>query len=179
MVVFVTAHVEHAVHAFDVHAVDYVLKPVEGPRLFAAIARARQRAVAATVSAPSTEEEREASAPLGDDAPAPSDRMLVRHEGQLYPIRARDVLYVEADGNYARIHLLNRRFLVRETMARLERRFDPKQFTRIHRSTIVNLDVVTEVQPYFGGDFVAILKTGTRLKVSRHYKHRLDRWVLG
>jgi two-component system, LytTR family, response regulator len=187
LVIFVTAYDEHAIHAFDVHAVDYVLKPVEAPRLYAAIARARLRAKQEMVRRPSGPEDgntADAAASALVSAPADevhqfSDRLLVRQDGQIYPIRAREIIYVEAQGNYIRLQLTDRSFMVRETMARLERRLNPEQFARIHRSVIVNLDAVRELQPYFGGDYVVILKTGGRLKASRFYKSRLAKWVLG
>ena len=197
LVVFVTAFDEHAIAAFDVHAVDYVLKPVEGPRLLAAVARARTRMRQESASrhvqqaALADVASRQSSASNGDEtshaletetavgAHRADDRLLVRHEGQLSAIRARDVLWIEAQGNYARLNLPGKSYLVRATMTNLEQRFDPGQFARIHRSVIVNLDAVLEFQPWFGGDYVVILKNGSRLKASRHYKARLDRWVLG
>ena len=188
LVVFVTAYDEHALHAFDVHAVDYVRKPVEAPRLYAAIARARLRVRQEVVRRPSglatggDAPDAAASALLpasADEAQQYSERLLVRQDGQIYPIRAREIIYVEAQGNYIRLQLTDRSFMVRETMVNLERRLNPEQFARIHRSVIVNLDAVHELQPYFGGDYAVILKTGGRLKASRFYKSRLSKWVLG
>ena len=176
LVIFVTAYDEHAVEAFDLHAVDYVLKPAEGPRLFAALARARLR-----VRDEAREQQRDAvDAVMGlREGRLAGDRLLVRHDGQLYPIRAREIIYIEAEGNYARLHLAERTFLVRETMTHLEQRLDPSQFARIHRSTIVNLDAIKELQPWFGGDYIALLKNGAKLKASRFYRPRLERWTLG
>ena len=96
----------------------------------------------------------------------------------MYPVRRGDILWVKAEGNYAQLHLAGRHFLVRETMTKLESRLG-RQFARIHRSVIVNLDAIAELQPWFGGDMVLILTTGARLRVSRHFKERLDRWALG
>jgi two-component system LytT family response regulator len=178
MVVFVTAHDEHALHAFDVHAVDYVLKPVEAPRLQEAIGRARQRRSPDVISRPQS--------PNGEGEPVSADedvkyfgRILVRQDGQIYPIHAREIHYVESFGNYVKLHTSSKQFTVRETMLRMEQRLDPEQFARIHRSVIVNLDAVSEMQPWFAGDFVVILKSGVRLKVSRSFKARLEKWMLG
>jgi two-component system, LytTR family, response regulator len=194
LVIFVTAFDEHAIAAFDVHAVDYVLKPVEKPRLTAAIARARSRLQQKSLSQRGlsledlvqrqswpTEATEANAATIESPPPAQRDpdRILVKQDGQFFAIRARDILWVESQGNYVKLNLANKRYMVRETMANLEQRLNPAQFARIHRSIIVNIDAIQEMQPWFGGDYVAILKNGSRLKASRHYKDRLDRWVLG
>jgi len=160
VVIFVTAFDRHVIDAFDVNAVDYLLKPVEAPRLLEAIERARTRLE------------------LGDDdrhtdPTPPAERFLLRQDGNLHAVAARDILWVEAQGNYARINLANRSYMIRDTMASLERRLDGGRFARIHRSTIVNLDAVRELQPWFGGDAVLILKGGQQLKVSRTYRAQL------
>jgi two-component system LytT family response regulator len=166
LVVFVTAFDRHALEAFDVNAVDYLLKPVETPRLMEAIERARTRL------------------DLGDDdrqaeVAAPTERFLLRQDGNLHAVAAREILWVEAQGNYARINLANRSYMIRDTMASLERRLDGGRFARIHRSAIINLDAVRELQPWFGGDYIVILTNGARVRASRTYRSRLDRWVLG
>lgn len=194
LIVFVTAFDSHAIEAFDVHAVDYVLKPVEAPRLREAIARARQRleqeSAARNQDALIDVAAREGRAdPSGGDEGAelqpetkngPRDRFLIRHDGNLHPVLATEILWVEAHGNYARINLPDgRAYMVRSTMSAMEDRLDPARFARIHRSAIVNLDAVRELQPWFGGDYVVILRNGARLKASRTYKTRLDQWILG
>jgi two-component system LytT family response regulator len=162
LVIFVTAFDEHAVNAFSVNAVDYLLKPVEAPRLREALDRARLR--------------------LGEVARQPwtaTDRIFVRQNGTLYAVRTADIHWVEANRNYVRLHLRDRQYTVRQTMTELERRLGDGPFARIHKSTLVNLGAVREVQPWFGGDLLVILESGARLKVSRHYKHRLEHLTLG
>jgi two-component system, LytTR family, response regulator len=166
LVVFVTAFDRHALEAFDVNAVDYLLKPVEAPRLMEAIERARTRLE------------------LGDndrqpETTAPAERFLLRQDGNLHAVAAREILWVEAQGNYARINLANRSYMIRDTMASLERRLDGGRFARVHRSAIINLDAVRELQPWFGGDYIVILTNGAKVRASRTYRSRLDRWVLG
>jgi two-component system, LytTR family, response regulator len=192
LVVFVTAFDRHAIEAFDVHAVDFLLKPVEAPRLMAAMQRARTRldheSVARNQAALADVASRRA-APVetatDDDSDrrrepsAPVERFLLRQDGHLHAVAAREILWVEAQGNYARINLPNRSYMIRGTMASLERRLDRARFARIHRSAIVNLEAVRELQPWFGGDYVVILTNGARVKASRTYRSRLDRWVLG
>ena len=197
IVVFVTAYDEHALHAFDVHALDYLLKPVDPDRFRVALARARsqhgqadaaerharllsllgqaagQAAGAAADAGPLS-----SAGPNGGAAPAagrgPLDRMLIKEDGRMFVVRTPDIDWVEAYGNYARLHVGQRTHLVRETMGNLERTLDPARFARIHRSTIVNLDRVREMQPWFSGEYIVLLVDGTKLKLSRWYRDRLE-----
>jgi len=196
-VVFVTAYDEHAVRAFDVHAADYLLKPVEPERFRTAVARVRARlgeadaarrhaqlvALLAAAGAGGAVGSADAGAAGPDDAgvaPAASggsryrDRLLAKVDGRMFFVRAADIDWVEAEGNYVRLHVGREAHLIRETMADLERDLDPATFARIHRSTIVNLDRVKEMQPWFSGEYVVILHDGTRLKLSRWYRDRLE-----
>jgi two-component system LytT family response regulator len=161
IVVFVTAYDDHAIRAFDVAAVDYLVKPVEPERLRRAMARARAA--------------RAAQRPAATDPPAvPADRLLVKEDGRMFFISAGDIDWVEAAGNYAKLHVAGRVHLVRETMTGLEGRLDPRRFARIHRSTIVNLDRVREMALWFSGDYLVRLTDGTELKLSRWYRDRLE-----
>jgi two-component system LytT family response regulator len=155
LVIFVTAFDEHAVAAFNVHAFDYILKPVDPARFADAIARARAQIAQSTIA------ERHAKlvafldaspgAPRGTCAcraaesatasgRAPLDRLLVKEEGKMYFVPVAEIDWIEAFGNYARLHTGPRTHLIRETMSTLERALDVRRFARIHRSTIVNLD---------------------------------------
>ena len=189
LVIFVTAFDEHAVTAFNVHAFDYILKPVDPSRFAEAIERARTQ-VAQTSAA-----ERHAklvaflegtpgTAPreaLGD-ALEPSaagsrgsiDRLLVKDEGRMYFVPVGEIDWIEAFGNYARVHTGPRTHLIRETMATLERALDVRRFARIHRSTIVNLDRVRQMDLWGSGDYMVRLVDGTQLKLSRWYRDRLE-----
>jgi two-component system LytT family response regulator len=161
IVVFVTAYDDHAIRAFDVAAVDYLVKPVEPERLRRAMARVRAA--------------RAALRPAATDPPAPpADRLLVKEDGRMFFITAGDIDWVEAAGNYAKVHVAGRVHLVRETMTGLEGRLDPRRFARIHRSTIVNLDRVREMALWFSGDYLVRLTDGTELKLSRWYRDRLE-----
>jgi len=181
LVVFVTAFDEYALKAFDVHAVDYVLKPVDAPRLAAAVARAQETrrtaalaeahvrllALAHAVDAP-------VGALVGASTADPlADRIFVKDRGRGVFVRITDIDYVEALGNYARIHAAGSRHMLREKMAVLERRLAPHGFARVHRSAIVNLDRVREIVPRRTGDHVVVLTGGVRLKLSRSYRDRI------
>jgi two-component system LytT family response regulator len=194
-VVFVTAFDVHAIRAFEVHAVDYVLKPFEDRRLRAAIERARAhregeqaRQLARIVQAWNQSQFDGAAtppngsghgAPTGGshapttartaptDAPAYIARFTVREDGRIRFVQAADVDYIEADGNYILMHVGEHRHRVRASLRDVSRQLDPSTFLRVHRSTILNIHRIREVQPWFGGDYIAILRTGVKLKVSR------------
>lgn len=163
-VVFVTAYDDYAVAAFELEAVDYVTKPVEPERLGRALDRAARRIAAERQEALLRLLERSASVARG---PA---RLLVQDGDRAYFVPLDEVSHLAARGNYVELHAGGRRHLVRDTLARLERTLDPGRFVRIHRSTIVNLDRVRELQPLYHGDWVAILDDGTKLRVSRRYR---------
>ncbi len=179
--VFVTAYDQYAVRAFEVSAVDYLLKPVDADRFAAALRRAkdhvgrradagvRDRLLALLADA------RRADAP--PPAPPPADRLAVKSGGKVVFLRAEEIDWIEAAGNYSRLHVGKRAHLLRETMTALETRLDPKRFVRIHRSTIVNLERIRELQPYFHGDYIVLLHDGTQLTLSRTHRQKLHEVV--
>jgi two-component system LytT family response regulator len=169
--VFVTAFDAYAVRAFEVHALDYLLKPFDRDRFRATLARAR----AALDPSPPTDDPRPVAAPLPEPEPGrqPLRRLLARREGRLALLRVSDIDWIESSANYATLHVGRESFTVRETMQSLEARLDPDQFLRIHRSTIVNLDRVHELEPYFHGDYTVRLLDGQRLTLSRTYRDRV------
>jgi two-component system LytT family response regulator len=187
VVVFVTAFDRFALRAFDVAAVDYLLKPFDDERFDLALARAkhavrnaeagelgrrlmrlveRQGAPAAEPSSP-TEPARHAS------------RLVVKSAGRTVFVRVDEVDWIEADDYYAKLHVAGKTHLLRETMGSLEARLEPTRFFRVHRSAIVNLDRVREVQFLFGGEHVVILHDGTRLKLSRSRLEKLEAMLAG
>jgi two-component system, LytTR family, response regulator len=179
-VIFVTASDAHAVRAFDVHAADYVLKPVDRDRLLEAIDRAKQR-VGSTVEYDEDRAIRTRLAALVAEVTAAVttastarrvgvERLAVKGDGRVVFVRAADVDWIEAMDNYVRLHVGRQTHLLRETLSHLEQRLNPQSFLRIHRSTIVNIDRIREVQPWFAGDYVLILGDGTKLTTGRHYR---------
>ncbi|MET0398371.1 MAG: LytTR family DNA-binding domain-containing protein [Longimicrobiaceae bacterium] len=181
-VVFVTAYDRYALRAFEVHALDYLLKPFDPGRFHRAFGRARER-----IRRRETREHRRrligllgdlaargagGDEPAAADAPPPVERLLVRAEGRILFLRVGEIDWVGARGNYAELHVGPEAYLVRETMAELEARLDPRRFLRVHRSTIVNLDRVRELRPWFGGDYRVSLLDGTELHLSRLYRGR-------
>ena len=172
-VVFVTAYDEHALRAFDVHAVDYVLKPIDRHRFRTAVERARRR----LAHAPGQLDRRIAAAlgELGRPAHDYAKRLAIKGDGRVILVDVDEVDRLEAAGNYVEVHSGARHHLVRETMASLEARLDPTRFVRVSRSSIVNTDRVRELQPMFSGDFVVVLRDGTKVAGSRRYRAALDR----
>lgn len=186
-VVFVTAFDEHAVRAFELHAIDYLLKPVAPKRLLGAIERARrahaQREVAeAHARVAQLLDARDAlSATADGSGPAPVQggediglrRIVVRDEGDFLLIRTADIDALEAAGNYVRIVQGNRSHLVRGTLSDFEKSLAPSGFVRIHRSTLVNVDRVRRVSPQVHGDFTVTLESGRTYRMSRNFKDRV------
>jgi len=171
-VVFVTAYDEHALRAFDVHAVDYVLKPIDRHRFRTAVERARRR----LAHAPGQLDRRIAAAlgELGRPAHDYAKRLAIKGDGRVILVDVDEVDRLEAAGNYVEVHSGARRHLVRETMASLEARLDPARFVRVSRSSIVNAARVRELQPMFNGDFVVVLRDGTKVAGSRRYRAAFD-----
>ena len=152
VIVFVTAHDDYALRAFDVSATDYLLKPFDRERFRNALARARAR----------VRERGHAEA-----------RFVVRFGSKVYFVRAADVDWIGGEGNYARLHTTGKRHLVRETLKSVEGRLDPRQFVRVHRSAIVNVDRIATLQPHSHGQYIVTMKDGARLTSSRTHSGKL------
>jgi two-component system, LytTR family, response regulator len=170
-VVFITAYEQHAIRAFEVHALDYVLKPFREERLLAAIRHARRR-IRGQRPDPLAGA---AEAFRASGAAPPVTWLSVSRNGVHHLVKADTVDYFTADGNYVRVHVGTSQYLVRSTLTALAARLDRAQFARIHRSTIVNLQRVREIQPWFGGDCIALLHDGQKLKVSRTLRENVMR----
>lgn len=171
LIVFVTAFEQYALQAFQVSAVQYLLKPVDREELANAIARVRQ------LLAASGGESGAAISELLAQVQRPRSflqRIVVKAKGRTLLFRIEQVDWFESAGNYVRLHVGRERHLLRETMNSLEEKLDPRQFLRIHRSAIVNLERVRELQPTSHGEYVVILDDDTRLTLSRVYRDRIE-----
>jgi two-component system LytT family response regulator len=192
LVVFVTAYTDHAIRAFEAQAVDYLMKPVEEDRLADTLDRVRQRLaekrateeagklkeVLAEVAPEAVEEVEAASA---DDAPASNrfEKMInIKDRGQIFRVDVDSIEKIDAAGDYMCIYTNDQNTLIlRETMKDLEKRLDPRRFQRVHRSTIVNLDLVRQVKPHTNGECFLVLDSGAQVKVSRSYRDVVARFV--
>jgi two-component system LytT family response regulator len=169
-VIFVTAYDRHALRAFDVHAVDYLLKPFDRRRFTQAVERAVDQ-----INGAATHDQMERLERLLNEIKPRSialERFLVRQSGRLFFVPARAVDWIEAAGNYVCLHMGEHSHLVRRTMDSVEAKLDGKVFQRIHRSAIVNLDRIAEVRPTFSGEYSVVLRDGTELTLSKSYRDR-------
>jgi len=153
-VVFVTAYDKYAVRAFDVEALDYLLKPFDRERFRVALDRARRR-LAVTGSRGITTDSSDCR------------RIVIRSRGRILPLLVGKIEWIEAADNYVRLHTTNEAYVTRETLASLEDRLDPQQFLRIHRRAIVNVNAVTEIRALLHGGYEARLQSGQILRVGR------------
>ncbi len=180
-VVFVTAHDSYALRAFEMHALDYLLKPFSAQRFRSALAYAREHLAQRRATSIGRQimdllpamQQAASLPPKSATTPAP-DRLVVRSSGRIYFVKVSEIDWCEAAGNYIRVHVGGQSHLIRETMNRLETRLDASQFVRIHRSTIVNLDRIQELRSSFNGEHVVQLRGGTRLTMSRGYRDGLQ-----
>jgi two-component system LytT family response regulator len=167
--IFVTAYDQYAVRAFEIHALDYLLKPVEPERISAALARARARLAAKTDDLAAR-----VAAVLGELGSGPARRHVrrlpIKKAGRVILLDVDDVMRFEATGNYIEVHTRERMHLLRETLTGLEMRLDPDGFLRVSRSCIVNARYIRELQPQFSGDFVIVLADDSEVQGSRRYR---------
>ena len=168
--IFVTAYDSHAIQAFELEAVDYLLKPIDESRFLAAVQRARKRLAIDQQFSQQSQLELLAN----DVSKINHDRrLLVKSKGSLCLVEAADIDRIEAAGKYVRLHCGETTYLHRTTMKRLQALLESANFVRIHRSHIVCLDRIQQIQPAFHGDYIVILKDGTELPLSRNYMPRI------
>jgi two-component system LytT family response regulator len=190
VVIFVTAFDNHALKAFEAHAFDYLLKPIDDVRFATTVERARLRVVEREESGvarrlaalmndirPVLDGADRAASPRTDAngaaASGPVSRIVVRDRDRVLLVDVGDIDWIGADGDYVRIHASGKSHLIRDTMAAMEQRLDRGVFVRIHRSTIVNTSRIRELRPYSSREYAVILRDGTRLRLSRRYRERL------
>lgn len=169
VIVFVTAYDQYAIRAFEVHAIDYLLKPFTDERFEMALARAKD-----VVRRRGQDEVRGRMAQLAAAHRASTQRFMVRSAGRVVFLKAEEIDWIEAADYYVRLHVAGASYLLRESMNDLEAALDPEAFVRIHRSAIVNLDRVREMRPLFRGELVVILNDGTQLRMSRSRREELE-----
>jgi two-component system LytT family response regulator len=174
VVIFVTAYDEYALRAFEVNAVDYLLKPYDDSRFAAALARATDLVVRKRSDGADQRLTRLLDHLEGEGR----DRILLKSSGEIIFLKTSEVDWIEAEGDYVKFHAAGRTHLMRGTMASLETTLDPTQFIRIHRSTIVNADRLRKLSPSFEGEYAVVLHDGTKLRLGRSYHDRI-RALLG
>ena len=173
VVIFTTAYDQYALRAFEAQALDYLLKPFDDDRFEQALTRARSRIKQQKVGALG---EQLASLVAGEvmrevpeQAETYLERIMIKGRDRMYFVRVEDIDWIEAAGDYVSIHVDKKTHLLRETMAGMLKKLDPKRFVRVHRSSIVSVDRVRELKPYFHGDYIIYLHDGTEIRMSRRY----------
>jgi len=176
VVVFVTAHERFALDAFDVQAVDYLLKPFDRDRLQTALRRAEERVRARRADQPEAKPE----APPAAAGPArPLERLTVKVDGRLVVVKPDEIVWVEAADNYIIVHLSEGRLMLRGTLSALEERLSSPSFARVNRSALVHLDQIKELQPTVHGDYVVILRDGSKVPLSRSLRGQFAKFLGG
>jgi len=178
VIIFVTAYDQYALKAFEVSALDYLLKPFDDARFHKALAAARRQIEQQDASLLGNKlltliESREIAP---DSQPRFPARLMIKTTGRVIFIRTDEVDWIEACDNYVQLHVGGKTHLLRQTMTELEGTLNPKQFARIHRKTIVNLDRVTQLVPHVN-EHLVVLQDGTELKVSRSRREWLEQWL--
>lgn len=174
VVVFVTAHDEYAVRAFEVDAIDYLLKPFDRTRFAVTLSRVRKQ-----LDQPAPDHGPRLSRLLETLSQRDTtQRLAIKNNGQIVFVSVKDIDWVEAADNYVCIHAGHDTHIARETMNAMEERLESGQFVRIHRSTIVNVDRIERLQPWFRGDYLVLLRGGQKLTMSRTYREKLQDTLL-
>jgi two-component system LytT family response regulator len=177
-IVFVTAYDEHAIRAFEIHALDYLLKPIDPERFVKTLNRVRER----MKDVQTKELDRRVSTLLksfelaksNDEQSVYLERIAVKNAERIAFVEVEEIDWISSEGNYVGLHTKNKTHLLRETMDGIERKLNPQKFLRLRRSTIVRIEQIKELHPLFNGEFVVILKNGTELSSSRRYRQNLN-----
>lgn len=171
-IVFVTAYEQYAIHAFEAAALDYLLKPFDQPRFDKAMTRVYEKFADREQA---RTEQKQIAALLENVRGKPTylERLVVKTGGRIIFLKTSEVDWIQADDKYAHLHTGNKSHLVRQTLGALEAQLDPQKFIRIHRSAIVNIERIKELQPMFTGEHTVVLENGTKLTLSRSYKNKL------
>jgi two-component system, LytTR family, response regulator len=173
-VIFVTAYDQYAVRAFEVQALDYLLKPFDQERFDISWQRAKAQVIRDRNGGVSMDRRILA---LLEELKAGNkylERLVIKAGGRIYFLETSEIDWIEAEGNYVSVHSAKKSHMLRETISSLESQLDPKKFVRIHRSAIVRLDFVQELQPWFHGEYRVMLQDGTQLTLSRNYRDKLQ-----
>src|SRR5881392_1925238 len=170
-IIFTTAYEQYAIRAFELHALDYLLKPFDQTRFRDAMKHAKER-----LNQRQHEDERLQIGALLESLKNQTqylDRLIIKADGRITFLSTREIDWIEADDKYVHLHTGKTARMVRQTLSGMEAQLDPKKFLRIHRSTIVNVERIKELQPLFSGEHSIVLEDGTKLTLSRNYKDKL------
>ena len=170
IVIFITAFDEYAIKAFEVNALDYLLKPFDKNRLMEALKRVREQLESRNGAVDKRLLDLLSDLRAEKEYP---DRLVLKTQGRVYFVKTSDIDWIEAAGNYVKLHVGQTAHMLRETMTKIEQKLPPEKFLRIHRSRLVNIDRIKELNPLFSGDYLVKLQDNTELTLSRNYHDRL------
>jgi two-component system LytT family response regulator len=178
-IIFVTAFDQYAIKAFEVHALDYLLKPFSDARFWKALKQAKVQVEQREVSELSQRliallDDREHAGTDKTRATPYLSRLMIKSASRVLFLKVDEIDWIEAADYYVNLHVGRKTHLIRETMGELETKLDPQKFQRVHRSSIVNLDRVRELHPMFNGEYIVVLQDGTELKLSRSRREQLE-----
>ncbi len=178
-IIFVTAFDQYALKAFEVHALDYLLKPFDDERFRLALERAKSQIAAREIDELSQRllallEDRKSERKASSEQQKYLTRLMIKSSNRMMLLKVDEIDFIEADGNYAKLHAARKTHLLREKMNDLEGRLDPAKFVRIHRSVIVNIERIKEMHPHFNGDYLVVLDDGRQLRLSRSRREQLE-----
>lgn len=176
-IIFITAYDEFALRAFEFHALDYLLKPYDRERFQKSVAHARIALRSIEETETTTQQIRLLLNSIQQSSQK-LERLIVKTNGRIIFLRIEEIDWMEAAGNYVKLHVGNETHLIRETMNGLEQQLNPLKFIRIHRSTIINIEKIKELEPYFNGEYKVILNNNAQLILSRNYRENFTT-VLG
>lgn len=175
-IIFITAYDEFALRAFEFHALDYLLKPFDRERFEKAVERAKEIVASEQNSDITSQQIQSLLDSLKKDTQT-LERIIVKTNGRIIFLRVDEIDWMEAAGNYIKLHVGNESHLVRETMNNIEKQLNREKFVRIHRSTIVNIDRLKELQPWFNGEYKVLLTTNAQLVMSRGYRENFNKAI--
>lgn len=171
-VVFTTAYEEYAIRAFEFHAIDYLLKPFDEDRFEKAVGRAKEILGDRVQRDDETTQIKELLK-IVEEKPQYLERLLIKLNGRIVFLKTAEIDWIKADDKYVQIYAGSRSHLVRQTLGAMKTQLDPQRFLQIHRSAIINLERLKELQPLLSGEYIVILENGARITVSRNYKDQL------
>lgn len=177
LIIFVTAYDEYAIKAFEVNALDYLLKPFDRKRFNLSLERAKK------IIRDSNENELKTKISsllkqIDAEEKKYTERFIVKESGRISFVSADEIDYMEATGNYIKLVTANGSHLIRETMNNIEKKLDPQKFLRVHRSFILKVEMIKELEPYFNSEFIIVLKSGKEIKSSKSYKNAISEKLL-
>ena len=175
-VIFVTAYDKYALRAFEVHALDYLLKPFSRSRFEEALDHARRYLDMAKLDKEFRSKIKSLLQEIREAEPY-AQRFFVQSKGKAKFIKTADVEWWQAAGNYVLLHIGKEEHILRQTLSELEKRLDPRLFVRVNRSSLISLEAVREIQPYFHGEYVLVLKNGDRVTVTRFFRERFRKAI--